>query len=111
MKRFLWIITVPLGLVVVIFSIANLDPVIIDLWPFVQTLEISLSVILLLFLFAGFLIGGTVAWLAAGSHRARARRAERRLAQMEEENRRLRAVVSAPRRDPLPPAKSVLPAA
>ncbi len=111
MKRFLWIITVPLTLAAVIFAIANRAPVTLDLWPLVLQLEVPLFLVLLLSLLVGFLVGGLVVWFASARHRARARRAERRLAQMEEENRRLRAVVSAPRRDPLPPAKSVLPAA
>lgn len=111
MKHLLLIITVPLGLGAVIFTIANLEPVSIDLWPLAIQIEVWLSVIVLLSLLVGFLVGGTVAWITGGRHRRRARRAERQAARLEEENRRLRAVVSAPRQSPLPPARSVLPAA
>ena len=92
MKSLLWIITLPFTLVVVIFAIANLDMVSIDLWPFPRQVEVPLSVIVLLSLLVGFFLGGTIAWLSAGSYRLQARRAKRRLRELEEENQRLRPV-------------------
>ena len=56
MKRFLWILTAPLGLAVVIFSIANRGPVSLDLWPLALEVEVPLFLVLLLSLFVGFLI-------------------------------------------------------
>ena len=67
MKYFLWLITLPLTLVAVVFAIANRHAVMIDLWPleFEPPIELPLFSILLVTLLTGFVLGGAVTWLSA----------------------------------------------
>lgn len=97
MKRFSWILTLPLIAVAVIFSIANRESVTLDLWPFELTLQLPLFVILLACIAFGLVVGGMATWLSAGPTRRRARQARRRVTELERE-RVTRAVV--------PPANS-----
>lgn len=113
MKYFLWLITLPLTLVAVIFAIANRHRVMIDLWPleFDPPFELPLFLILLVTLLTGFVLGGAVTWLSAAGARGRARRERMRAEFMELENRRLQQLANesnVPRDRPKVP---VLPAA
>ncbi len=89
MKRFSWILTLPLIMVAVVFSIANRELITLDLWPFDLSLQPPLFVVLLASLFLGLLIGGLAAWLSAGRTRRRGRQARRRVAELEREVARL----------------------
>ena len=60
-------------LALVIFSLANRGHVSLDLWPFKESVTLPLSWLLLGALFAGLLIGGTIAWLSGAKVRRRAR--------------------------------------
>ena len=73
MSRFSWIITVPVTLLVVVFSVANMNAVTIDLWPLELTLDVPLFAIVLGSLLAGFVIGAIVMWISDGRTRNRAR--------------------------------------
>lgn len=68
-----WMITLPLGLIIIVFSIANRAPVEVSIWPLPFTAEIPLYIISLIALVAGVVWGGISAWLAAGYIRKRAR--------------------------------------
>lgn len=96
MKYFLWLITLPLTLVAVVFAIANRHAVMIDLWPleFEPPLELPLFLILLATLLTGFVLGGAVTWLSAAGARGRARRERMRAEFLELENRRLQQLVN-----------------
>jgi uncharacterized integral membrane protein len=72
-KRFTWIVTIPVTVVVVLFTIGNLDPVTINLWPLPWTLAPPLYLIVLVCLLIGFIIGGVVAWVSGGRRRRRTR--------------------------------------
>jgi uncharacterized integral membrane protein len=72
-KRFTWIVTIPVTVVVVLFTIGNLDPVTINLWPLPWTLAPPLFLIVLISLLAGFFIGAIVAWASGGRRRRRSR--------------------------------------
>ncbi len=89
MKRFSWILTLPLIAVAVIFSIANREPVTLDLWPFEKSLQLPLFVILLGCIAFGLVVGGVATWLSAGPARRRARQLRRRVAELEREAARL----------------------
>jgi uncharacterized integral membrane protein len=69
-----WIITIPVVVVCVVFSIFNQQPVTIDLWPFALTYTLPLYLMVLLLLLFGFLIGAAVMWISAGRLRDKARR-------------------------------------
>ena len=73
MKRISWIITVPVTIVIVIFSIANRQPVTIDLWPFDQSISSPLFLLVLGAVLVGFCIGAAVMWISDGRVRNRAR--------------------------------------
>ena len=88
MKRFSWILTVPLIIVAAVFAIANREPITLDLWPF--KLQLPLFVVLLACVAFGLAVGGVATWLSAAPSRRRARQARRRLVELERETARLR---------------------
>ncbi len=91
MKRLTWILTLPLIIVTVIFSVANRETITLDLWPFeLSSPPVPLSAALLASLVCGIVIGGLAAWLSAGGTRQRARHARRRADELEREVARLR---------------------
>ena len=90
MKRFSWILTLPLIAVAAIFAIANREPITLDLWPFEASPRLPLFVILLACLVFGLMVGGLATWLSAAPARRRARQARRRVAELEREAARLR---------------------
>jgi|LKGT01.1.fsa_nt_gi uncharacterized integral membrane protein len=72
-KHISWIVTLPLMLALVIFSLANRGDVSLDLWPFKESITLPLSWLLLAALFVGLLIGGVIVWLSGTRNRRRAR--------------------------------------
>ena len=90
MKRFSWILTLPLIAVAVIFAIANRELITLDLWPFELSPRLPLFVILLVCVGFGLAVGGLASWLSAAPARRRARQARRRVAELEREAVRLR---------------------
>jgi uncharacterized integral membrane protein len=89
-KRFSWILTLPLIAVAVIFSIANREWITLDFWPFELSPRLPLFVILLACVAFGLAVGGTATWLSAAPARRHARQARRRVAELEREAARLR---------------------
>jgi len=96
LKYILWIVSIPLMVVAVVFAVANRGTATIDLWPLDLTLVVPMYLIVLVPLFVGFLLGGVVAWISAGTARGRARAALYRAEQLERENARLRSTPPAP---------------
>jgi lipopolysaccharide assembly protein A len=72
-KRFTWIVTIPVTVVVVLFTIGNLNDVSINLWPLPWTIVAPLYLIVLVCLLIGFLVGAIVAWASGGRRRRRNR--------------------------------------
>jgi uncharacterized integral membrane protein len=73
-KHFSWIVTLPITVAVIVFAISNRTPVEIDLFPLPWHPVLPAYLLVLASLFAGFLIGGAIAWLAGAAQRRRARR-------------------------------------
>ena len=90
MRRFSWILTLPLLVAVVIFAVANRDAVTLNLWPLDRSGPVPLFVVVLGSAFAGLLIGGVAAWLSGAETRRRARHARHRVSELERELDRLR---------------------
>ncbi len=90
MRHISWIVTLPLMLALVVFSLANRGEVSLDLWPFNESVTWPLSWLLLIALFVGLLAGGTVAWLSGAKSRRRARELRFDKAHLEREVIRLR---------------------
>ncbi len=93
MKRFSWILTVPLILVAVVFLIANREPVTLDFWTF--ELQLSLHWILLACVVFGAAVGSMATWLSAAPARRRARQARRRVAELERDRTAAAAAVES----------------
>ena len=104
MKRFSWILTLPLIAVAAIFAIANRELTTVDLWPFEASPRLPLFVILLACLVVGLVVGGVATWLSAAPTRRRARQARRRVAELERETARLRRERDHAARAVAPPA-------
>lgn len=83
MKLFHWLVTAPLTLILVVFAVANREPITLTFWPLPFTLETRLFVVVLLTLLAGFLIGELVAWINGRSWRREARRNAHRIEVLE----------------------------
>ena len=90
MRHILWILTLPIILVAIIFSVANRGLVEIDLWPLDLRVALPLYLLLLLTLFIGLVLGLLAAHFSAGRSRARARDARYRAEMLERENARLK---------------------
>ena len=71
------LIGVILAIVVVSFALSNRQRVTLDLWPFELSLELPLFLMVLLSFLIGFLAGGCVMWISAGTTRRQAREARR----------------------------------
>ncbi len=90
MRLFSWFVIVPAALAVVAFSVSNRAPVTVDLWPLPFTAELRVFAVVLVSVFAGFILGGLVAWISGGKRRRRARAMARRAKSAEAELARLR---------------------
>lgn len=90
MKRFLtWLIMIPFALVVIVFSAVNRELVTLDLWPLPNEITVPVFTLVLAVFIVGFLWGGIVAWVSAGSTRRHARNAQWRADKAERELRSL----------------------
>lgn len=85
-KVFFWIVVMPLAAAVIVFSVNNRADVVLDLWPLdMVTQPLPVFSVVLAGLFAGFLMGGLVAWISGGKARRRARREGQRADRAERE--------------------------
>ena len=85
MKYLSWIITLPLIAVAVIFSVNHRQPVEIDLWPLPLAIEPPVYLVVLLAVFIGFLLGGSIDWWSQGRNRRTARWRRYRIEELERE--------------------------
>ena len=86
MNRLLsWLLMVVVGVMVIIFCVSNRELVALDYWPlpFSHTTPIFLPVLVVGFL--SFISGGLIAWLSAGGARSKARKAKRRVSNLEKD--------------------------
>lgn len=85
MRKLSWIVTIPFGVVCVVFAVFNRHSVTVDLWPFAITYELPLYILSLGSLLIGILLGMLLTWLVTGKVRAKARRAQYRASDLERE--------------------------
>ncbi|MEQ8585502.1 MAG: LapA family protein [Thalassobaculaceae bacterium] len=78
-------IKLPITVVVVLFAVSNWKPVSIELWPLPGMVDAPLSLIFLLAVAAGFILGAVIAWTGEIGHKMRANRAEKRADDLERE--------------------------
>jgi uncharacterized integral membrane protein len=112
-KHLSWIVTLPLMLALVIFSLANRGDVSLDLWPFKEDITLPLSWLLLAALFVGLLIGGVIVWLSGTRNRRRARELrfdktylEREVIRLKREVERAKGAAAVSSSHALPPSAS-----
>lgn len=86
-----WIVTVPLGAVVISFAVSNREPAVLTLWPLPFELEMPVFLPVLVALVGGLVVGGAISWMTGGRHRRLARRQDSRLRAMTAELETLRA--------------------
>lgn len=104
MKRFSWILTLPLIGVAAIFAIANRELVTLDLWPFELSPQLPLFVILLACIVFGLAVGSLATWLSAAPTRRRLRQTRRQVAELERERAAHTVIVPVDSRQPGLPA-------
>ncbi|MEJ0020641.1 MAG: LapA family protein [Acetobacteraceae bacterium] len=85
------LIAIPLLLVLVLFALSNTAPVRLGLWPTDYTLQLPLSLAVLLAMAVAFLAGGTLVWFNELGQRRRARRAEHTVRLLEAQVQELKA--------------------
>ena len=85
MKLVHWLITAPLALVLVVFAVANREPINLTFWPLPVALTAPTYLVVLLTLLTGFLLGEFVAWINGHRWRREARTRSRRIEALERE--------------------------
>lgn len=85
-----WIVTIPLGIIVISFAVSNREPVALGLWPLPFEVEMPLFLPVLGALVVGFVTGGAIAWWSGGRTRRLARRQSSRLKSLTSEVETLR---------------------
>ena len=90
--------------IVVIFSVNNLQPLELDLWPLGDRVEAPVFLVVLLALLAGFFAGAAIAWLSGFAGRRRAGQQRRELKKLHGDADRRRGSPAPP------PATDIIPA-
>ena len=73
MRRFSYVLTVPLAIILVLFAIDNRDRLTISFWPLPWSATLPSYLALFLALLIGFFVGAAALWLSGGKLRRRAR--------------------------------------
>ena len=84
-KRFHWLITAPLLLLLIVFAVANRATATLDFWPLPLSLETRVFLVALVPLVIGFFIGELTGWIGGRSWRKAARHHARRIEELERE--------------------------
>ena len=78
-----WVVTAPITLLVVLFSVSNLEPVTLRLLPFPFDMTLPIWALTLIELFVGFLLGAIVTWIGDRKRRRDARQLAKRVTELE----------------------------
>ena len=85
------IVTFVVCLPLVLFALSNTEMVRLGIWPTDYSLEVHLSLAILIAMAVAFLLGAMVVWMSELSQRLRARRAERAVRLLEAQIEALKA--------------------
>ncbi len=96
MRLLTWSLGLIVALVSVSFAVSNRQEVAVTLWPFPFALDLSLYIIVLTSVLAGFVVGSLATWLAAGKHRRRVRKQRTEIRNLESELDTLRSRSNPP---------------
>jgi uncharacterized integral membrane protein len=97
------LIFAPLLFILVLFALSNPQPVHLGLWPTDVTVELPLSITVLVSMAAAFVLGSVLLWLSVVGTRLRARRAESQVRQLEAQVAELKKRLSQPATQVLAP--------
>lgn len=79
MRRFAWIVTLPIIAIITVFAVMNRQDVALNLWPLPWEFATPLFLLTLGLILFGFLFGVLVMWFTAGRQRRQLRQARRDL--------------------------------
>jgi len=86
----------PLLFLLVLFALSNPQPVKLGLWPTDLTVDIPLSITVLLAMAAAFVLGALLLWFSVVGTRLRARRAEQKVRMLEAQVAELKTRMAQP---------------
>lgn len=102
MRKFVTVfVLVPLAIVIVMFAVANREPITVSFDPFDSknpafALHVPLFIMIFVLVGLGVLVGGIAAWLRQHKWRARARRAEADVRRLRSELDAVRSMAATP---------------
>lgn len=108
MNRLVWIITIPVAIIVVLFAVNNSESVALNLWPLPWDIQAPLFLFTLGSIVFGFLFGGLAAWGSGGTTRRKLRQTQHDLAHARDE---IAALKREHGKDLQPPPAALPPAA
>jgi uncharacterized integral membrane protein len=97
MRRFAWIVTLPIIAIITIFAVMNRQEVALNLWPLPWDLATPLFLLTLLLILVGFAIGVLVMWFSGARQRRQLRNLKRDLDEARMELHTLRRQAPQPR--------------
>ena len=97
MRRFGWIISIPVIAIIVIFAVMNRQDAALSLWPLPWDVQVPLFLLTLGAVLFGFLFGVLVMWVSGARQRRRLREAKRHLDAAHSELVMARQQTAAPR--------------
>ena len=89
MRHFLWLLTLPATVVVVIFAVSNHAPVTLDFWPLPLFLDVPVIALIFGCVVAGFFAGAVTMWVSGARRRRQARADRREVGELKREVQRL----------------------
>jgi uncharacterized integral membrane protein len=90
MRRFAWIVTLPIIAIVTVFAVMNRQDVTLNLWPLPWDFAVPVFLLALLLILFGFCFGVLVTWISGARQRRQLRAAKRDLDQAKMELHSLR---------------------
>jgi putative membrane protein len=85
MRLVTWTVGLIVAVAAILFAVSNRAPVSVTVWPFPFAVDVGLYIIVLASVFAGFLVGALVTWVAQGKHRRKVRRQRAEIRSLEGE--------------------------
>jgi uncharacterized integral membrane protein len=79
MRRFAWIVTLPIIAIITVFAVMNRQDVALNLWPLPWEFAMPVFLLTLLLVLFGFFFGVLVMWLTGGRQRRQLRMLKRNL--------------------------------